>query len=167
MKSVMSPRWHNRSTVNASGNIQDTAQLITVTVSCDLVKRLYLTIGSQQERIATVYNAEIKAALFPQLFARPKLLGDIAAIAGNNTQETDSMVQSGVSISKTIEMTGMTVNYKNRTIVLMSGDIILFRNNFIWHEPITYLVCPGQVFHPVQIQSLWAGGPQLGHTIHQ
>jgi hypothetical protein len=36
-------------------------------------------------------------------------------------------------------MTGMTVNYKNRTIVLMSGDIILFRNNFIWHEPITYL----------------------------
>jgi hypothetical protein len=90
-------------TVNASGNIQDTAQLITVTVSCDLVKRLYLTIGSQQERIATVYNAEIKAALFPQLFARPKLLGDIAAIAGNNTQETDSMVNLGFQFLKQLK----------------------------------------------------------------
>jgi biopolymer transport protein ExbD len=90
-------------TLDASGNVADTAQMITVTVSCDLVKRLYLVIGSQQERISSVFNAEIKEALFPQLYARPQLLSDIYSIAMQNAQETGTLVQAGFDFLKAIK----------------------------------------------------------------
>jgi hypothetical protein len=78
-----------------SGHVVDTAQLITVTVTTDLVKRLFLNIGSQQERLTTMLNDEIKSALFPQLFARPQLLQDIIDITNQNTKERNELIEYG------------------------------------------------------------------------
>jgi hypothetical protein len=33
----------------------------------------------------------------------------------------------------------MLINYKWKTISLQPGDIVLFRNNFVWHQPMTWL----------------------------
>lgn len=33
----------------------------------------------------------------------------------------------------------MVIQYKGRSIALQAGDVILFRNNFVWHEPMTWL----------------------------
>jgi len=33
----------------------------------------------------------------------------------------------------------MAIQYKGKTIALQPGDIILFRNEFVWHEPMTWL----------------------------
>lgn len=82
----------------------DTTQQITVVVSTDLVKRLYLVIGSQQERLSTDINAEIKAALVPQLYTRPQLLADIFAIATKNGQDTQDLVQTGVDYLKALKL---------------------------------------------------------------
>lgn len=78
-----------------SGHVVDTAQLIKVTVSTDLVKRLFLNIGSQQERLTTMLNDEIKTALVPQLFARPQLLQDIIDITNQNSKERDALIDYG------------------------------------------------------------------------
>jgi hypothetical protein len=87
-----------------SAKTVDTTQQITVVVSTDLVKRLYLVIGSQQERLSTDINAEIKAALVPQLYTRPKLLASILDIAAGNTAQTNELVQTGVTYLKALKL---------------------------------------------------------------
>jgi len=82
----------------------DTTQQIQVVVSTDLVKRLYLVIGSQQERLATDINAEIKAALLPQLYTRPKLLAAIFAIAQQNANDTGQLITTGIDYLKALKL---------------------------------------------------------------
>lgn len=81
--------------IDTAGKIVDSAQLITVNVSTDLVRELYLVIGSQQERLTTNYNADIKLELLPQLQRKPLLLAAIAAIGAKNATETEQMVDLG------------------------------------------------------------------------
>lgn len=81
----------------------DTAQQITVSVQVNLVKNLYLVIGSQQERLATTYNNEIKDALLPQLMTYPDLLAGIMIIAERNATETNVLVNYGFDYLKAIK----------------------------------------------------------------
>lgn len=70
---------------------------VTVTVSESLIKTLYVAIGSQQERLTTVYNEEIRQALLPQIQDRQNLLNSIQEIADRNQSETEQMVLYGFS----------------------------------------------------------------------
>jgi hypothetical protein len=72
-------------------------QLITVNVSEDLVRSMYLTIGSQQERLAAADNSEIKEALLPQLQANPDLFNAIVSITMENAAQTEELRTSGVN----------------------------------------------------------------------
>lgn len=80
------------------GNTIDTAQVVSVTVPYRLVASMYLTIGSQQERLSAPDNAEIKPALFAQLQANPSysdLLQIIIGIAQNNGVLTEQIRSEG------------------------------------------------------------------------
>lgn len=81
----------------------DTAQLITVSVTVQLVKDMYLVIGSQQERLAADYNEQIKQALVPVLMSYPDLLTGIMAIGQQNANETNILVNYGFDYLKAIK----------------------------------------------------------------
>ncbi|MFL5786732.1 MAG: hypothetical protein ACJ748_01655 [Flavisolibacter sp.] len=80
-------------------NSFDTAQLMTVTVSYSMVASMYFIIGSQQERLASVDNAEIKDALIPQLMVPQylDLLQAIMAIGDKNKAETETIRTNGIN----------------------------------------------------------------------
>lgn len=77
----------------------DTARVVTVTVSYSMVANMYFTIGSQQERLAAVDNAEIKDALIPQLYTPQymDLLQAISSIADLNKTETENLRNTGIN----------------------------------------------------------------------
>lgn len=77
-------------------------QEIAVTVEPELVKSMYLIIGSQQERLAAADNREIKEALIPQLMAHPELLQIIQDITNANAAQTEQLRQTGVDFIMSI-----------------------------------------------------------------
>lgn len=80
----------------------DPEQDITVTVDAELVKSMYLIIGSQQERLAAADNREIKNALVPQLVDHPELLQTIVDITNDNAAQTEQLRQTGVDFIMSI-----------------------------------------------------------------
>lgn len=77
----------------------DTAQLFTVTVSYAMVANVYFTIGSQQERLSADDNAEMKAALIPQLYVPQymDLLQAISNIGALNKAQTEAIRKEGIN----------------------------------------------------------------------
>lgn len=75
-----------------NGNVSDTAQAITVTVSFDQVKRYYLAIGSGQERLTGYYNNIIKQDLFVQILDRPTLLNMILQVKDQSGADTEQLI---------------------------------------------------------------------------
>jgi hypothetical protein len=80
----------------------DAEQDIAVNVDEELVKSMYLIIGSQQERLAAADNREIKAALIPQLMAHPELLQAIIDMTNANAAQTEQLRQTGVDFIMSI-----------------------------------------------------------------
>jgi hypothetical protein len=80
----------------------DAEQDITVNVDEELVKNMYLIIGSQQERLAAADNREIKEALIPQLMAHPELLQAIIDTTAANAAQTEQLRQTGVDFIMSI-----------------------------------------------------------------
>lgn len=88
---------------NAQGKMIDSMQQITVVVSGDQIKKMYLAIGSAQERLAAFYNTKIKDLLVPQLMAaRPAVLMEIIALKEQNGNDTEQLVQLGFDYLKAI-----------------------------------------------------------------
>lgn len=77
-----------------TGKVQDTAQQITVRVSFDMVKRMYVAIGSQQERLSAYYNNIIKQKLFPQL--SPYLQYELFKIKDQSSSDTEQLIDWGL-----------------------------------------------------------------------
>ena len=94
----------NKLALDSAGNIKDPNQEILVTVSVDLVPYLFLSVGSQQERLTTNYNNEIKELLLPQLQTRPALLQQIMEQAMRNWAETDQLIEHGFQYLKNIKL---------------------------------------------------------------
>lgn len=84
-------------------NVYDPEQDISVSVEEGLVKDLYVTIGSQQERLTAADNAQIKNALIQQLsISNVELLQALADITNNNAEQTEFLRQGGVDLIKSI-----------------------------------------------------------------
>jgi hypothetical protein len=100
----------DKSTVDALNYINQVAKAVTtgynpesdisVTVTEDLVKYCYRTIGAVSERLVAADNRDIKTALLPQLSG--ELLQSIIDITTSNAADTETIRNVGVQFIQSI-----------------------------------------------------------------